>query len=187
MFYLGHKGAEISSGEDEQWEYFSDGLTKNLKDNYEYKWDGEFFQPTSTDFNYGTGKWDGLNLWWFPPMGNSFLSVKNRVGDTYFRKNPLFHYLFVPVDVEFYSGIAGKDWKFSRHFLVSRSGNHPEWKIEGEVPKPVVMCLELLRSARTEKTTRKSAPRDPPAQSQPKDRSVSIGSLLSEMELHSPE
>jgi hypothetical protein len=173
----GYKGAEVNSGE-EQWEYFSDGRVKSLSGNFLYVWDGEFLQPSDPDYNFGTGKWDGLNLWWFPPMGNSFFSLKNRSSDSYYCKTPSSHYIYNASNQEFISGLVEKDWKWTRHFLASR-GTGLEWRVEGEIPKPVVMFLELLRSTKDAKSS------DSPSKLQAKanSRTVSISMLLNEMEI----
>ena len=110
-----------------------------------YSWNGEFFQPISTSKNLGTGKWDGINLWWFPPADSNVNARKVANADHFYSNDPIYHYMYNSSDETFLCQDKSKHWKWSRHFLVSITNSSPEWLVEGFVPRCLVMFLQLMR------------------------------------------
>lgn len=146
LFKNNYGGGIVKSAE-EEWQYNSDGSVNCLIGQHKlhYTWTGEFLQPSLGPeiINFGTGKWDGINLWWFPPSSDSN-GIKNILGNFYYSRNPIYHYLFSPIGREYLSNDSKKEWKWSRHFLASKEGEK-EWILEGDIPPPVVMLLQLMR------------------------------------------
>merc|ERR1712137_247894 len=148
LYKSNYAGGIIKSNE-EEWQYNSDGSLNCLvgSKKIHYTWTGEFLQPSlgSDIFNFGTGKWDGVNLFWFPATSPSATnSVKNTIGRLYYGRKPFRHYVYSEKENEYLTKDSENEWKWTRHFLASKSGE-PEWIIEGDVPKPVVMLLQMMR------------------------------------------
>ena len=146
LYKSGHKGGIVKSGE-EDWQYNSGGSVNCLvgETKLSYTWTGEFLQPSigANSINKGTGRWDGVNLYWFGP-GTAEHGVKNIMGEFYFSRKPEYHYIYDNKNREYLSNDGKKEWKWSRHFLASKDGER-EWIVEGEIPEPVTILLQLLR------------------------------------------
>lgn len=146
IYKSGYKGGIVKSG-DEDWQYNSEGsvhcIVGALRLNY--TWTGEFLQPSvgSKAINMGTGKWDGVNLYWFAPAGPQN-GIKNTLGEFYHSREPSSHYIYDEKDGEYISDDGRKEWKWSRHFLASKESER-EWIVEGDIPQPVIMLLQLMR------------------------------------------
>jgi hypothetical protein len=131
-----HKGGTIASSFEESWCYTADGIAIREHDsNYEdsvYNWDGESFCHVSGQ-NCGTGKWDGVNLAWYTTSNAT---------------EPFIQYLLQDGQYTHWkSDTTDYDWKWTRHFLASmRAKGH--WSVEGRVPQPVVMMLQVMRYVR---------------------------------------
>lgn len=140
-----YKGAVLKNGVDD-WYYTDDGLVVNgnESDPIKYNWTGEILHPALSDNskNLGTGRWDGANLWWFP-ASDAVNGVKNPSGNFYHAQAPSQHYIYNANEREYLCGDSDFDWKWTRHFLASKGGDK-EWIIEGFVPDPVVMLLQML-------------------------------------------
>jgi len=102
-----------------------------------YRWDGEMLigiDEVSTSF--GSGKWNGVSMVWFDEAANGLIG------------NPSMRYHWNEQDREYTSEQeAAQVWKWTRHFLASKFGAG-EWIVEGDVPEPVVMFLQLMRTSR---------------------------------------
>jgi len=146
LFKSSYAGGIVKSA-DEEWQYNSDGSIVCLVGKYKisYTWTGEFLQPSLGNeiFNFGTGKWDGVSLFWFP-SASSGDGLKNTIGQFCFARKPWSHYLFCAKNREYLSEDSSNEWKWSRHFLASKE-DEPEWIVEGEIPEPVVMLLQMMR------------------------------------------
>jgi hypothetical protein len=89
-----------------------------------------------------TGVWDGVTLIWHRDGGANM-----RLQDFSLMQAD-FTYLWDEQEREFVNDESvDRHWKFSRHFLASKS-NHGHWIIEGDIPEPVVMGLQLMRYTR---------------------------------------
>eukprot|EP01104_Vermistella_antarctica_P009752 TRINITY_DN2532_c0_g3_i1.p1 TRINITY_DN2532_c0_g3~~TRINITY_DN2532_c0_g3_i1.p1 ORF type:complete len:511 (-),score=135.90 TRINITY_DN2532_c0_g3_i1:75-1607(-) len=160
------KGGMIKASYEEEWSYnpkngnlkaemgVGDDTTKIV-----YLWDGEVLCPADDSADFGVGGWDGVNITWYPKMKRGLrratvmgigIGTANLVPDAN-------TFLFVP-DVREYrlqaqEGDVATDtgeplpcWKWTRHFLANKNGPG-EWIMEGEVPEPVVMFLQLLHES----------------------------------------
>lgn len=168
------KGGMIKASYEEEWSYtpkngqlkaemgVGDGTAKVV-----YVWDGEVLCPADDSQDFGVGGWDGVNITWYPKMRSGLrratvmgigIGTANLVPDAE-------TFLYVP-DVREYSYQDGDSvtceptkrdnaknetetarcWKWTRHFLANKHGPG-EWIMEGEVPEPVVMFLQLLHES----------------------------------------
>lgn len=131
-YFSNFKGGTITSNKEEIWTYIPSGQilkgAELVETNAIFQWDGEVFNPTKEPKTQGCAYWDGINLIW-----------KNANDET------VFHYLF---ETGQYCRMASADsrfdWKWSRHFLVSK-GNEGHYSLEGNIPQPVVMCIQLSK------------------------------------------
>merc|ERR1712137_25023 len=143
----GYMGGVVTS-DDEEWQYSAEGPVNCLvgKHRIHYMWTGEFLQPSlgKMSVNLGTGKWDGVNLYWFPvsPPGEG---IKNTLGTFCYDPQPVSHYLYTDKDQEYLPDTATNEWKWTRHFLASKTNEAREWIVEGAIPRPVVMLLQMMR------------------------------------------
>lgn len=136
----GFRGGEISSSYDEEWTYTAQGLLTSsvgVDPPLSYRWDGEMLigvDDVSTQL--GSGKWNGLSLVWFDEAANGMLSL------------PSVRFTWQEEDREYHDDAAAAQvWKWTRHFLASKFGAG-EWIVEGSVPEPVVMLLQMMRTSR---------------------------------------
>ena len=136
----GFRGGEISSSYDEEWTYTKEGVLKSsvgVDPPLSYRWDGEMLiglDDVSTQ--YGTGKWNGLTLVWFDEAANGMLSL------------PSVRFRWIEDEREYHDEAeTGQVWKWTRHFLASKFGAG-EWIVEGSIPEPVVMLLQMMRASR---------------------------------------
>ena len=133
LFFVDYKGGEVTSSQEENWTYSNDGtLHRSADSQYQesfYNWDGENITYVSGK-NYGRGRWDGVYLYWL----NSDNSVEN----------PLYVYIFQDGQYSNCGVETGMDYKWTRHFLASKAGKG-HWSVEGSVPQPVVMFLQMMR------------------------------------------
>eukprot|EP00013_Stygamoeba_regulata_P001032 CAMPEP_0177632716 /NCGR_PEP_ID=MMETSP0447-20121125/2451_1 /TAXON_ID=0 /ORGANISM="Stygamoeba regulata, Strain BSH-02190019" /LENGTH=548 /DNA_ID=CAMNT_0019134325 /DNA_START=3 /DNA_END=1649 /DNA_ORIENTATION=+ len=96
-----------------------------------YTWDGARFSPSNPESEkYGYGVWTGLNLMWFSDVSAPSLP-------------PTHTFVYASQQREFFS--KSVVWKFARNFMIRKDGNG-EWIIDGEIPDPVVMMLQLLHA-----------------------------------------
>ena len=137
----------VATSANEEWQYSVEGAMNCLvgERHIQYTWTGEFLQPSlgAGSVNLGTGKWDGVNLYWFPRSQDQ-ASIKNIMGDFFYGAHPFCHFLYNPSGNEYLSEDAKQEWQWTRHFLASKDGES-EWIIEGQVPRPVVMLLQMMR------------------------------------------
>lgn len=125
-----YRGGQILSSHDEEWEYAPGGMVKctvGACAGLTMTWNGHCLQPTNSS-DYGEGTWDGFNLNW-----------RGRDGT-------LQHYIYNYSLCE-YQAEGHKTWKWTRHFLASKDDDD-YWSIEGSVPKPIIMMLQILRRER---------------------------------------
>ncbi len=146
LYFDEFKGGTISSSFEEMWCYTSDGMAIREHDsNYEesvYRWNGETFAYVSGQY-CGTGKWDGINIAWFSKETD---------------QDPFMQYLLQDGQYTHWKHETTEmDWKWSRHFLVSVGGKGTycsilpysgHWSIEGSIPQPVIMFLQMMRYVR---------------------------------------
>lgn len=139
-FFEGFQGGEIKSSFDEDWSYTPSGYLKSIyghSNEMVFKWDGELLigeDEYSKQFGYG--KWNGINLLWYE---NHFVGVPGE---------PVVRYDYLIGEREFYNvEHPSQAWKWTRHFLASKFGAG-EWIVEGQIPDPIVMFLQVIRNAR---------------------------------------
>ena len=129
----GYKGGEIKSSYDEEWSFSADGILQSeiiIGPELKFRWDGEMLvglNPNSTQL--GSGKWNGISIKWM--KDNSSECLLQFDWDFFLRE---------------YTNNVDKNvvWKWTRHFLASKFGSG-EWIVEGSVPEPVVMFLQIIR------------------------------------------
>jgi hypothetical protein len=64
------------------------------------------------------------------------------------QREKMLKYFFDPKEREYRPEISlYTQWKWTRHFLASKGGEG-EWAVEGEVPEPVIMFLQMIRYSR---------------------------------------
>jgi len=117
---------------DEEWEYLPSGSVKNIKgaEGAEFFWNGDSFNNQNEKFPFGNGIWNGVWIQWNVPKQT-----------TVFMK-----YYWNPATQTFFEAKKNKaslNWKWAANSLVRKKGGL--WTVEGEVPFPVVMFLQLLR------------------------------------------
>lgn len=143
----GFIGGVVTSDE-EEWQYSAEGAVNCLVGQHRihYMWTGEFLQPSlgKMSVNLGTGKWDGANLYWFPVSAPGE-GIKNTLGSYWYEPQPVSHYLYTDTDQEYLTVDATREWKWTRHFLASKTNEAREWIVEGAIPRPVVMLLQMMR------------------------------------------
>jgi len=132
------KGGVIKSSYDEEWQYFpsgrlvsSDGLPGDL----EFAFDGQRLMPRASSSQYGYGVWMGLYIRWYDSV------------DMPLDSEPSSEFTWNCGEREYYSPAEQQCWKWTRHFLANKFGGG-EWIMEGNVPEPIVMFLQLLRNSR---------------------------------------
>jgi hypothetical protein len=136
----GFKGGQIKSSYEEEWAYSADGVLWSqigVDGEYSYRWDGEMLiglNPLSRAL--GAGRWDGIALVWNFEASNGMISKPTMRFDWY-QSEREYHNVLEPSQI----------WKWTRHFLASKFGAG-EWILEGNVPEPVVMFLQIIRTLR---------------------------------------
>ena len=87
----------------------------------------------------GSGKWDGISLIWYDESYNGMITT------------PVVRFDWSQSDREYTNASSESQvWKWTRHFLASKFGAG-EWIVEGEVPEPVVMFLQMIRTCRLQR------------------------------------
>jgi len=149
LFFDQYKGGIIKSkDEGDEWEYRPNGTVTCLMMNNKpakiiYEWDGEFFKPKKSidgNLNYGIGHWNGVWCGWYLQDWMVLQSTGQR--------EKFLKYFFDREDRKYVPENKGLTvWRWSRHFLVPTSDETSEdwWQVEGSVPEPVVMFLQLIR------------------------------------------
>ena len=138
LYKEGFKGGNVKGADDEEWAYRSSGVLRfsiggDGLDGQVFQWDGENLRPKS-NCSQGYGSWDGVTLRWFKHVDD---------------KRPQLEYVYQEDVREYHSsdGDAQRTWKWTRHFLARKEGRG-EWIMEGQVPEPVVMLLQLMTESR---------------------------------------
>ncbi|KAF2074103.1 hypothetical protein CYY_004588 [Polysphondylium violaceum] len=135
------KGGIIkTSDSDQEWNYsslgtlFIDAATNtgdNQEEKIDYHWDGEWLRSSSHNQTLGCGRFNGVYLAWY----TRDLSI------------PDIRYFYDEKEKEYISDKKEFTFKWTRHFLASKYGSG-EWIVEGHVPAPVVMFLQLIKYKR---------------------------------------
>eukprot|EP00026_Physarum_polycephalum_P006661 Phypoly_transcript_06712.p1 GENE.Phypoly_transcript_06712~~Phypoly_transcript_06712.p1 ORF type:complete len:514 (-),score=51.34 Phypoly_transcript_06712:75-1616(-) len=135
LFYDGYKGGLIKSHDEEEWTY-SNGLLSmcdpTRKVVVAYRWDGQSLtnvDATASPEHEEVGKWDGVRIAW---MDGSQEEPDSSL--TY-----IFH------EGEYQNQDPSLNWKWTRHFLASVNDGNLFWAVNGSVPPPIVMFLQILR------------------------------------------
>ena len=137
------KGGEIKSSYDEDWSYSADGLITSvygIAEQYEFRWDGEMIIGTNEiSRELGSGKWNGITLIWYDEQSNGMITT------------PTIRYDWHKTEREYHNPLdKSQVWKWTRHFLASKFGAG-EWIVEGNIPEPVVMFLQIIRTCRIQR------------------------------------
>jgi len=131
------KGGMIKASPiEEEWS-FNQGKVSlcSSTQNYGFYWDGSTLKPDSkTDVSIGYGQWDGCLISWYLPTDH---------------RKPVVEYIYAAYSKE-YENVKETSsipyaWKWTRHFLAKQDSSFT-WQIEGDVPEPVVMFIQIFRS-----------------------------------------
>jgi len=167
MNFTDVKGGSAKFKDEEEWTYngmtgeivVSGGLEwEGTKIDVRYTWNGQTLVATKVDVEgsseeieeltevlrsgFGSGMWDGMTLKWYLEGGTNMLL------QDFSLLTPHYDYLWNPQEREFINEQCPEmGWKFSRHFLASKS-DHGHWIVEGAIPEPVVMGLQMMRYSR---------------------------------------
>ena len=119
------------------------GVSPNLK----YRWDGEMLIGVDdVSRSLGSGKWNGISLIWFDESNNGMITT------------PVVRFDWSQADREYTSALdESQVWKWTRHFLASKFGAG-EWIVEGDIPNPVVMFLQMIRTCRLQRSVDAAEP-----------------------------
>jgi len=130
LYFEGYKGGLVKSNDDEEWSYSSTGILQNV-DNKEksYQWDGQSLIPLDDKDTSELGRWDGVRIAWMDGTATE----------------PDVSLTYVHHEGEFINQDPLLNFKWSRHFLVSVEEGSHFWAMNGNVPSPIVMFLQLLR------------------------------------------
>jgi len=139
MHLTPYKGGVVKSSYEEEWQYFPDGrlicvMGTDAAIKLRFRWNGSTLTQESTDSEdnsliLGIGDYNGHRLnWYVPDDSDPWISLK---WDRSLR--------------EYSDGVM--NWKWTRHFLANKNGDG-EWILEGGVPEPVVMFLQIIYQAR---------------------------------------
>jgi len=134
LYFDNAKGGLIKSNDDEEWEYTAQGwlhLSTDDDPTKGYKWNGHSLIPLSEEENGELGRWDGIRIAW---MDASLTDPDTTL--TYI------HY-----EGEYQNQDPTLNYKWTRHFLASTAGSR-YWSMNGDVPSPVVMFLQILTQKR---------------------------------------
>jgi len=132
VFVNEYKGGLIKSNDDEEWSYSNGLLTlndSNRKLVIAYRWDGQNLTSLADAEPVEVGKWDGIRIAW---MDGS-------------QEEPDTTLTYVHYQGEYQNQDPTLNWKWTRHFLVSTNDGKLFWAVNGNVPPPIVMFLQLLR------------------------------------------
>jgi len=132
LYMTDFKGGLIKSHDDEEWSY-SDGLLA-LRDTsgqvaVAYKWDGQNLTNVAETEPVESGKWDGIRIAWVDGS----------------HEEPDTSLTYVHYEGEYQNQDPSLNWKWTRHFLVSTNDGKLFWAVNGNVPPPIAMFLQLLR------------------------------------------
>ncbi|KAL6071663.1 PH domain-containing protein [Balamuthia mandrillaris] len=154
LYLEGYKGAILKSSYEEEWQYTGKGVLRADRgmdpedEGLTYVWNGSMLRPANpppdvtqatgggsiTNKSYGCGTWDGVWLSWYA------LSPEHDLA-------PFLVYKWNRKEREYQTDDPALTWKWTRHFLACKNASG-EWIVEGEVPEPVVMMLQILRYIR---------------------------------------
>jgi hypothetical protein len=121
----------MDNQEERVWQYNSNGVVKCIKEEDklypECQWNGESLIPKKEDI--GFGRWDSVRLGWFSS-----------------EKKPFFPFnYFCAEDRSYYNLEEGEEsFEWMGSTLRIRGKDNREWSLEGDVPEPVVVLLEVL-------------------------------------------
>eukprot|EP00026_Physarum_polycephalum_P006870 Phypoly_transcript_06923.p1 GENE.Phypoly_transcript_06923~~Phypoly_transcript_06923.p1 ORF type:complete len:561 (+),score=71.45 Phypoly_transcript_06923:255-1685(+) len=157
--FEGRKGGHVKSnhpGGEQDWAYFKEGelgvAEGEEKNGISFKWNGEVLyankrqqngEPVTTCL---TARWNGITLaYYFLPSNLLRIETKKPI----FIPTPVVTYSWYEHDRE-YRPIEGSRvpiYKWTRHFLVEKSAptGTGEWIVEGDIPEPLVMTLQLYQ------------------------------------------
>jgi len=146
LYFDNFKGGEVKSNE-EIWQYSPEGNISLVGSHIAYSWTGAVFQPASgAKVNTGTGVFDGVNLYWFPPSSVKAESKENRNNNGRFYIRPVLQFAYQEPNGTYLDVTRPNNkWVWTRHFLAQQEGKEPEWLVEGDVPRHVVMFMQMLR------------------------------------------
>lgn len=141
----------------QDWSYFKEGslsLTEGEERNgISFKWTGETLHAHKKlpngeiSSSLLTARWNGITLaYYFLPSTLQRITAKQPI----FIPTPVVTYSWYEHDRE-YRPIEGSKvptYKWTRHFLVEKSApaGVGEWIVEGEIPEPLVMVLQLYHN-----------------------------------------
>jgi hypothetical protein len=150
LYKEAYKGGNIKGPNEEEWLYRANGLLKNtessgISKNQSFSWDGETLRAKYKN-SFGYGVWDGVSMRWYQSE-EAFTSHPDE---------PLLVYYWDPLTREYHQALRDpkQTWKWTRHFLARKEGRG-EWIMEGNVPEPVIMFLQLLRQTQSPDEQRK--------------------------------
>eukprot|EP01133_Synstelium_polycarpum_P003632 gene3632-4161_t len=130
------KGGIIKSGDDEEWNYTAIGSLSTIDGmsdaKIDYHWDGEWLKSSVHSPTLGIGRFNGVHLAWYA-RGEA--------------AQPDLTYFWDEKEREYSLDRKEFTFKWTRHFLASKFGSG-EWIVEGHVPQPVVMFLQLIKYRR---------------------------------------
>eukprot|EP01132_Coremiostelium_polycephalum_P009278 gene9278-11373_t len=141
LFKNNIKGGIIKYGGDEEcWNYSNLGslyLEESGPDEkIDYHWDGEWLRSSAHSQTLGCGRFNGVFLAWYNKDPKQQPSA---IPDT--------KYFWDEKEREYISDRKEFTFKWTRHFLASKYGSG-EWIVEGHVPQPVVMLLQIIKYKR---------------------------------------
>eukprot|EP01102_Stenamoeba_stenopodia_P016029 TRINITY_DN5548_c0_g1_i1.p1 TRINITY_DN5548_c0_g1~~TRINITY_DN5548_c0_g1_i1.p1 ORF type:complete len:1273 (+),score=328.72 TRINITY_DN5548_c0_g1_i1:70-3888(+) len=135
FFKENFQGGVIRSSNEDKWTYSSDGVVlceRGPYQNHEYHWNGEALRNKRSSINSKEyGKWNSVWLGWLDSISGKYLAIC--------RWNP---------NTSSFVMEKGLEFKWNGYDL-SSSDKNTCWHVEGQVPGPVVMLLELLQGLPT--------------------------------------
>lgn len=162
--FEGRKGGHVKSnhpgGGEQDWSYFKEGelgvSEGEEKQGLSFKWNGELLhafkkQAQGESVNSClTARWNGITLaYYFLPNNLLRITTKQPI----FIPTPIATYSWYEHDRE-YRPVEGSRvpiYKWTRHFLVEKNApsGTGEWIVEGDIPEPLVMTLQLYHYHKT--------------------------------------
>eukprot|EP01094_Clydonella_sp_ATCC50884_P012719 TRINITY_DN23017_c0_g1_i1.p1 TRINITY_DN23017_c0_g1~~TRINITY_DN23017_c0_g1_i1.p1 ORF type:complete len:587 (-),score=180.72 TRINITY_DN23017_c0_g1_i1:364-1860(-) len=138
LYMAGYKGGNVKGADEEEWSYRGNGVLRYAEgeeslEGHVFQWDGERLKSKCAETT-ANGQWTGVMLHWFEDEESN---------------KPVLSYQWHGDIREYHSsdGDQQKTWKWTRHFLARKEGRG-EWIMEGNVPEPVVMLLQLMKEWR---------------------------------------